>query len=114
MEAQMIAGFSEDGDPPQLRLIGRKSRKSKKSNKKSNERSAQVEEVPAFHGLIGDMRARGATLRPQMPMIMVNDTIPLVRRFLPYLKPVRERSILAACLLATGPALAACLLWTVI
>ena len=46
-------------------------------------------------------------------MTIYNDLAPLLRRFVPYLKEVRGRWIAAACLLAAGPALSACLLWSV-
>jgi ABC-type multidrug transport system fused ATPase/permease subunit len=46
-------------------------------------------------------------------MTIYSDLAPLLRRFVPYLKEVRGRWIAAACLLAAGPALSACLLWSV-
>src|SRR5258708_6050790 len=46
-------------------------------------------------------------------MTIYDDLAPLLRRFVPYLKEVRGRWIAAACLLAAGPALSACLLWSV-
>lgn len=46
-------------------------------------------------------------------MTLYNDLAPLLRRFIPYLKKVRGQWIAAACLLAIGPALSACLLWSV-
>jgi ABC-type multidrug transport system fused ATPase/permease subunit len=46
-------------------------------------------------------------------MTIYSDLAPLLRRFAPYLKEVRGRWLAAACLLAIGPALSACLLWSV-
>ncbi len=46
-------------------------------------------------------------------MDVIRDSIALIRRLLPRLGEVRAQWILAACLQAAGPALAACLLWSV-
>jgi len=46
-------------------------------------------------------------------MTIYSELAPLLRRFAPYLKEVRGRWLAAACLLVAGPALSACLLWSV-